>query len=42
MKLDELKKPRTKLNPKQVQQILLLVVKHARLKKREQATGFKG
>ena len=42
MRLDEIEiSNNTSLNPNQVQQLLLLIVKQARLKKREATTGFK-
>jgi len=42
MKLDEIKKTKVNLTTKQAKEFLLMVVKYARLKKREQITGFKG
>ena len=40
MNLQELNQQVTKLSPKKVQEILILIAKHARLAKRASTTGF--
>lgn len=41
MKLQDIKESTSTLKAKQIKEILLLIAKQARLKKREETTGFK-